>query len=155
MGGRDPICKEVFISRKRGVGPCRILGVTPDCRVKVRVDVLSEIDGPMLKHGLQEFDGAALLVPSRQSLKPDRRSLEERSKPQLIVVDLQGLPQPEKVLGDLQMLMPPGRVLVLSALGTIEDQELDRLGFRHVKRPIAVADVVATVRNAMGCSRGQ
>jgi DNA-binding response OmpR family regulator len=79
-----------------------------------------------------------------------RRYLRPGSKPQLAIVDLQGLPQPEEVLGDLQVLMPPGRVLVLSALGTIEDEELDRLGFRHVKRPIAVADVVAIVRNAMG-----
>jgi len=84
-----------------------------------------------------------------------RRYLRPGSKPQLAIVDLQGLPLPEQVLGDRQVLMPPGRVLVLSALGTIEDEELDRLGSHHVKRPISVADVVATVRNAMGRSCGQ
>jgi putative restriction endonuclease len=31
---------------------CHILGVTPDYRVEVRIDVLREIDGPMLKHGI-------------------------------------------------------------------------------------------------------
>src|SRR5262249_23227676 len=34
-----------------------ILGVRPDYVVEVRVDVLNEIDGPMLKHGLQGFHG--------------------------------------------------------------------------------------------------
>jgi putative restriction endonuclease len=44
----------------------------------VRVDVLNEIDGPMLKHGLQGFHEAALLVPNRESLKPDRALLDAR-----------------------------------------------------------------------------
>jgi len=30
-----------------------IIGVTPDLEVTVRLDVLQEIDGPMLQHGLQ------------------------------------------------------------------------------------------------------
>ena len=34
---------------------CHIIGVNPDYRVEVRVDVLEEIDGPMLEHGLQGF----------------------------------------------------------------------------------------------------
>jgi putative restriction endonuclease len=57
---------------------CHILGVNPDYRVEVRLDVLEEIDGPMLKHGLQGFHGSPLLVPSRASQKPDRAFLEER-----------------------------------------------------------------------------
>jgi hypothetical protein len=32
-----------------------IIGATPDLEVKVRPDVLEEIDGPMLLHGLQGF----------------------------------------------------------------------------------------------------
>jgi DNA-binding response OmpR family regulator len=78
-----------------------------------------------------------------------RRDLQPGSKPQLAIVDLQGLPRPEQVLKDLKILMSPGRVLVLSALGTVEGKDLDRLGFRHVKRPIVVADLVAAVRKAM------
>jgi DNA-binding response OmpR family regulator len=84
-----------------------------------------------------------------------RPYLRPGSRPQLAIVDLHGLPLPEQVLADLHVLMPPERVLVLSALGTIEDEALDRLGFRYVKRPIAVADVVAAARNAMRRSRGQ
>jgi putative restriction endonuclease len=57
---------------------CHIVGVSPDYRVEVRLDVLNEIDGPMLKHGLQAFHGSALLVPSRDAHKPDRHALEER-----------------------------------------------------------------------------
>ena len=82
-----------------------------------------------------------------------RRYLLPGSKRQLAIVDLQGLPLPEQVLNDLKVLMPPERVLVLSALGTVAGEELDRLGFRHVKRPIVLADVVAAVRKAM--SSGQ
>ena len=55
-----------------------ILGVRPDYRVEIRLDVLEEIDGPMLKHGLQGFHGTELLVPSRASHKPERQFLEER-----------------------------------------------------------------------------
>jgi putative restriction endonuclease len=57
---------------------CHIIGVSPDYHVEVRLDVLEEIDGPMLKHGLQGFHGSSLRLPVRDSLKPDRRFLEER-----------------------------------------------------------------------------
>ena len=57
---------------------CHILGVNPDYRVEVRDEVLSEIDGPMLLHGLQGFHGTTLQVPTREALRPDRRFLEER-----------------------------------------------------------------------------
>lgn len=52
--------------------------MNPDYRVEIRVDVLEEADGRMLKHGLQGFHGAALLLPTRETLKPDRGLLEER-----------------------------------------------------------------------------
>jgi putative restriction endonuclease len=55
-----------------------LLGVTPDCIVQLRDDVLREEDGPMLIHGLQGFHGARLLVPRRQEWRPDPALLEER-----------------------------------------------------------------------------
>lgn len=55
-----------------------ILGVRPDLRVEVRADVLREIDGPMLRHGLQEMNGRTLEVPSGRDSRPDRESLDER-----------------------------------------------------------------------------
>ena len=57
---------------------CHIIGVNPDYRVEVRLDVLEEIDGPMLQHGLQGFHGSSLWLPSKESLKPDQHFLEER-----------------------------------------------------------------------------
>jgi putative restriction endonuclease len=57
---------------------CHIVGVRPDYVVEVRVDVLNEIDGPMLQHGLQGFHGQSLLVPHREAFRPDARLLEER-----------------------------------------------------------------------------
>lgn len=55
-----------------------IVGVSPDLRVEVRRDILDEIDGPMLLHGLQEMAGVSLLTPARKDSRPDREALEER-----------------------------------------------------------------------------
>ncbi|MDQ3973478.1 MAG: HNH endonuclease [Actinomycetota bacterium] len=56
-----------------------IVGVRPDLVLQVRREILAEIDGPMLRHGLQELQGARLLVlPRRPSDRPDRAPLERR-----------------------------------------------------------------------------
>src|SRR6267378_5612800 len=55
-----------------------IIGVTPDLEVTVRLDVLEEIDGPMLQHGLQGFQGRRIHVPRADHLKPNRDFLAER-----------------------------------------------------------------------------
>lgn len=55
-----------------------IIGVTPDLEVTVRLDVLEEIDGPMLLHGLQGFQGRRIHVPRVDHLKPNRDFLAER-----------------------------------------------------------------------------
>ena len=57
-----------------------ILGIRPDLQVEVRVDVLEEVDGPMLLHGIQAMHGTKLAVPSRRKEKPDSDRLEERYK---------------------------------------------------------------------------
>jgi putative restriction endonuclease len=44
----------------------------------VRKDVLEEIDGPMLKHGIQEMDGNKLLLPTRKLDYPDKQRLKFR-----------------------------------------------------------------------------
>jgi putative restriction endonuclease len=50
----------------------RILGVRPDLVVEIRADLLAEIDGPMLRHGLQERHGQPLMtVPRRRAERPD------------------------------------------------------------------------------------
>jgi putative restriction endonuclease len=55
-----------------------VLGVRPDYSVAVRRDVLDEIDGPMLKHGLQAMDGVSLSLPKQRTQHPDRERVEER-----------------------------------------------------------------------------
>jgi len=56
-----------------------IFGVDPDgVRVEVRADVLSEIDGPMLRHGLQAMHGQRLILPRRAEQHPDGELLGER-----------------------------------------------------------------------------
>lgn len=55
-----------------------ILGVRPDATIEVREDVLEEIDGPMLLHGLQGHHGARLLLPRRPADHPSPDHLEER-----------------------------------------------------------------------------
>ncbi|MGH7740394.1 MAG: HNH endonuclease [Candidatus Eiseniibacteriota bacterium] len=44
-----------------------ILGVTPRLVVEVRQDILREIDGPMLRHGIQELHGKPLVAIPRNT----------------------------------------------------------------------------------------
>lgn len=55
-----------------------MLGIDPNNRVHINKDLLLEVDGPMLKHGLQEMNGIEIKVPTRPSLQPDQDGLAER-----------------------------------------------------------------------------
>lgn len=55
-----------------------ILGIRPDRVVEVREDILTEIDGPMLRHGLQEMHGSVIYLPRSRRDHPDPSRLEER-----------------------------------------------------------------------------
>jgi putative restriction endonuclease len=55
-----------------------ILGVRPDLLVEVQQRILDEIDGPMLRHGLQELHGQRLVVPRSRGSQPDPERLEYR-----------------------------------------------------------------------------
>ena len=55
-----------------------ILGIRPDMQVEVRSDILQEVDGPMLRYGLQACDKQQLLIPRRPGDKPRPEFLEER-----------------------------------------------------------------------------
>lgn len=81
---RDPRGEPVVTN---GLGLCKIhhsaydaqiIGIDSDARVHVRVDILEEVDGPMLKYGLQAMDGTKLLLPTRSELRPNRDFLAER-----------------------------------------------------------------------------
>lgn len=56
-----------------------ILGIRPDYVIEIHHKLLDEIDGPMLRHGLQDHHGKALMnVPTRRSERPDPDRLMER-----------------------------------------------------------------------------
>jgi putative restriction endonuclease len=55
-----------------------MMGISPDYTVHVNQELLHEVDGPMLKHGIQEMDKRPLTLPSRRTDRPDRERLESR-----------------------------------------------------------------------------
>ena len=50
----------------------------PSCLIHGRRDVLAEVDGRTLRHGLQGLEGQRILVPSRRMERPDVGRLGER-----------------------------------------------------------------------------
>lgn len=55
-----------------------IMGVRPDLTVHIRHDILDEIDGPMLRHGLQGMHNERLQPPRTRTARPSPDRLEER-----------------------------------------------------------------------------
>lgn len=67
------LCKIHHAAFDRG-----IVAVRPDYLIEVRRDVLAEVDGPMLKHGLQALHQTRLLLPRRPEDRPSIEALERR-----------------------------------------------------------------------------
>lgn len=57
-----------------------MLSITADYIVEIDRDLLLEVDGPMLKHGLQEMHGREISLPRRDIDRPDRELLEVRNE---------------------------------------------------------------------------
>jgi len=55
-----------------------LLGITPDYVVKIDAALLDEIDGPMLRHGLQDMNNSRLTLPTRKSDRPSQDALAQR-----------------------------------------------------------------------------
>lgn len=55
-----------------------LLGISPDYQVAINSQLLHEVDGPMLKHGIQEMHRRALTLPSRAADQPNRDNLDYR-----------------------------------------------------------------------------
>ena len=69
---------------RNGLALCKIhhtaydkqfIGISPDYEVRVNADLLLEVDGPMLKHGIQEMHGMKIHTPRSASQKPDQELL--------------------------------------------------------------------------------
>lgn len=56
----------------------QLLGITPGYRVEIDQSLLDEVDGPMLRHGLQEMHGLTIQLPNRPVEHPDRERLAAR-----------------------------------------------------------------------------
>ena len=58
----------------------KIMGIRPDdLSLHIRQDILDEVDGPMLRHGLQDMHGRRLMkLPSVRSARPDELRLQAR-----------------------------------------------------------------------------
>lgn len=56
----------------------KLLGIDPDFTVHLNRQLLEEVDGPMLKHGLQEMHGRRLELPASRNDWPDRDRLSLR-----------------------------------------------------------------------------
>jgi len=79
-----------------------------------------------------------------------RPHLRPGIKPRIVIVDLEGLPNPDAVLHDLTFLMKPERVLVVTAMATVPDDAIRRRGFQLVTRPTTIEHIVAEVRRLIG-----
>ncbi|MBC7680259.1 MAG: HNH endonuclease [Pseudorhodobacter sp.] len=67
------LCKIHHAAYDRG-----IVGIRSDYVVQIRSDVLLEVDGPMLKHGIQAVHDTRLELPARVAERPDRDLLAQR-----------------------------------------------------------------------------
>lgn len=76
-----------FATVTNGMALCKIhhaaydrnlLGISPDYIVKIDSDLLNEVDGPMLRHGLQDMDGVRLVLPARKANYPSKEALSAR-----------------------------------------------------------------------------
>ena len=67
------LCKIHHAAYDRG-----IVGIRSDYVVQVRSDVLLEVDGPMLKYGIQAVHDTRLVLPARMAERPDRDLLARR-----------------------------------------------------------------------------
>ncbi len=56
----------------------QIIGITPDYTIKIRKDILEEIDGPMLKYVLQSLNNDRLQLPAKRKNYPDKQRFELR-----------------------------------------------------------------------------
>ncbi|HEY5617864.1 MAG TPA: hypothetical protein VIK60_07950 [Vicinamibacterales bacterium] len=79
-----------------------------------------------------------------------REYLRSGRRPRAFVVDLDGLPNPRNVLDEVCSVIAPNRVVVVTAIGTMEIDEIREMGFRAIARPTSVSDIVAAVAAILG-----
>jgi hypothetical protein len=74
-----------------------------------------------------------------------RQYLRSETTPRAFVIDLQGLPDPRGVLDEVRGVIAPSDVVVVTAIGTVEIDDIHRMGFHVVVRPATIGAIVAAV----------
>jgi hypothetical protein len=64
-------------------------------------------------------------------------------KPRVLLIDLHELPKPRETLHEVRFVLPPERVLVLTALGSLTGEAVRELGFNVIERPATIGQIVA------------
>ena len=55
-----------------------LIGIRPDLTVEIAPHLANEVDGPMLRHGLQEMAGTKITIPRQRTSQPEPSRLAER-----------------------------------------------------------------------------
>jgi hypothetical protein len=64
-------------------------------------------------------------------------------KPRVLLIDLHELPNPRETLDDVRFVLPPERVLVVTALGSLGAEEVRKRGFHVIQRPTTIGQIAA------------
>ena len=64
-------------------------------------------------------------------------------KPRVLLIDLHEFPNPRDTLDEVRFVLPPERVLVVTALGSLTGEEVRRRGFKVIERPATIGQIVA------------
>jgi hypothetical protein len=64
-------------------------------------------------------------------------------KPRVLLIDLHKLPNPREMLDELRFVLPPERVLVVTALGSLAAGEVRERGFNVIERPVTIGQIVS------------
>jgi hypothetical protein len=75
-------------------------------------------------------------------------------KPRVLLVDLHELSNPRDALDDVRFVMPPERVLVLTALGSLTAGEVREKGFHVIERPASIGQIVSETAALLSRTRG-
>jgi len=70
---------------------------------------------------------------------------EPGMKPRVLLIDLHALPGPRETLEEIGLVLPPDRVLVLVALGSLAPDEVRALGFNVIERPVTIGQIVTAI----------
>ena len=59
-------------------------------------------------------------------------------RPRVLLIDLHELPDPRETLDEVRFVLPPERVLVVTALGSLRAEVVRERGFNVIERPATI-----------------